>query len=55
MVYAGAYAIRPYIAMNNFYRERILPMQTAGYILGRMLLRPYRAMNNFYRERILPM
>ena len=30
-------------------------MQTAGYILGRMLLRPYRAMNNFYRERILPM
>ena len=30
-------------------------MQTAGYILGRMLLRPYWAMINFYRKRILSM
>ena len=30
-------------------------MQTAGYILGRMLLRPYWVTTNFYRERILSM
>ena len=32
--------LRPYWAMINFYRERILPMQTAGYILGRMQYAP---------------
>ena len=54
-VYAGAYAIRLYRAMNNFYRKRILSMRTAGYMQGRMLLRPYWVGNNFYRKRILPM
>ena len=39
-VHIGAYAIRPYRVMNNFYRKRILPMQTAGYILGRMQYAP---------------
>ena len=39
-IHVGAYAIRPYRAMNNFYRERILSMQMAGYILGYMQYTP---------------
>ena len=39
-VYAGAYAIRPYRAMNNFYWKRILPMRTVRYMRGRMQYAP---------------
>ena len=39
-VYAGRMLLRPYRAMNNFYRSRILPMQMAGYMQGRMQYAP---------------